>query len=307
MVQFRRLDPMANAGPFQRMQKSAVKSFTLTEPQYERLKERRAELIASAGEMTVIGYPQRDRLMIHYAFPEVEDFRDHFSMLFDDVIAESSREEAPRGVLLAFRDRPNRSLANTIFWGLALIEGRQWVEMNLFSIPEQEEPSPSIGDGFQVREATDADRSAIADIEAEVTGETRLTDAGVASLFDDARWVRVVTDAAGTVVGYVALRTEPGGWGIIEDLRIRPTLAESLRRPLVEWAISFMRSNGVRRARQLLYVDDDASGLALLRDLGFTAGETGLDYTRSVDRAEVSSLIEERRSHGTLIKFGDWR
>jgi hypothetical protein len=289
------------------MQKSAVKSFTLTEPQYERLKERRPDLIANAGELTVLGYPQRDRLMIHYAFPEVEAFRDNFSPLFDHVIAESGREEAPRGVLLSFRDRPNRSLANTIFWALALEEGRQWVEMNLFSIPEQEEPPSAVGEGFQVREATEADGAAIAAIESEVTGEAPLTKAGVKSLYEDARWLRIVTDGSGIPAAYVALRTEPGGWGVIEDLRIGPAIADALRRPLVEWTIAFLRSNGVRRVRQLLYVDDDAAGLALLRELGFTAGETGLDYTRSVDRAEVSSIIEERRAHGTLIKFGDWR
>ena len=306
MVQFRRLDPMANAGPFQRMQKSPVKSLTLTEAQYDRLKEHRPDLIASTGDLTVLGLPQRDRLMIHYAFPEVEAFRDHFGTLFNHVIGESSREEAPRGVLLSFRDRPNRSLANTIFWSLALEEGRQWVEMNLFSVPEQDTPADTIGEGYQVREATDADRGAIADIEAEASGDTRLTEAGVASLYEDARWLRIVTDGAGTPVGYVALRTEPGGWGVIEDLRLRPDVATPLRRPLIEWTISFLRSNGPRRVRQILYADD-TTGLALLRELGFTAGETGVDYSRSVDETEVRSLINERRAHGTLIKFGDWR
>ena len=306
MVQFRRLDPMANAGPFQRMQKSPVKSFTLTEVQFDRLKERRPDLIASTGDMTVLGVPLRDRLMIHYAFPEVEAFRDHFGTLFDNVIAESSREEAPRGVLLSFRDRPNRSLANTIFWSLALEEGRQWVEMNLFSVPEQDEPAAAVGEGFQVRSATEGDRAAIADIEAAASGEARLTDAALSGLYEDARWLRVVEDAAGKPVAYVALRSEPGGWGVIDDLCILPDAVEKLRRPLLEWTISFLRGNGPRRVRQILYVED-VTGLALLRDLGFTAGETGLDYTRSVDQGEIRSLIEERRSHGTLIKFGDWR
>ena len=50
MVQLRRLDPLANKGPYQRLLKTAVKSFTLSEAQYNRVKERRPELIVTEGE-----------------------------------------------------------------------------------------------------------------------------------------------------------------------------------------------------------------------------------------------------------------
>jgi hypothetical protein len=52
---------------------------------------------------------------------------------------------------------------------------------------------------------------------------------------------------------------------------------------------------------------DQAADLASLRALGFTPGETGIDYTRAVDPAEVRAKIDERQAHGTLIRYGDWR
>src|SRR5918997_4746 len=114
MVQFRRLDPLANASPYQRLIKTPVKSLTLTEAQYERLRERNPQLIASQGEASVIAFPNRDYLEIHYGFAEVADFRDGFGELFNRAVGASSKAEAPRGLRISFRDRPNRSLADTV-------------------------------------------------------------------------------------------------------------------------------------------------------------------------------------------------
>src|SRR5438128_2229643 len=111
MVQFRRLDPLANAGPYQRLMKSPVKSVSLTEAQYERVRERRPELIINDGEVSIVGRPHRDYLEVHYGYPEVAGFRDNFTELFVRLVSASNRQEAPRGVVLSFRDRPNRPLA----------------------------------------------------------------------------------------------------------------------------------------------------------------------------------------------------
>jgi hypothetical protein len=305
MVQFRRLDPLANASPYQRLLKCPVKSFTLTEAQYDRVKQRRPGLVIEESEAAVIGFPYRDYLEIHYAFPDVEAFRDRFGGLFERVTAASSKAEAPRGLVLSFRDRPNRSLANTIFWSLALDEGAQWVEMNAVAIPEQDEPGPELEGGFSVRAATEADRAAIAAIDGEASLQPVLSDGGLDGLYENARWLRVVTDASGSLLAYLSLRSEPGGWGVIDQLALR-SAAVALREPLQRWAIAFLRANGGRRQRRRVYMSQ-TEDLALLRGLGFTPGETGLDYTRAVDAGEVRSKLEERRAHGTLIKFGDWR
>src|SRR5688572_26017593 len=158
MVMYRRLDPLANAGPHQRLAKSPVKSYTLTEAQFQRLQERRPDLIINEGDGTVLGFLARDLLEVQYGFPEVEPFRDRFVALFNQLIAATSSAEAPRGLRLSFRDRPNRSLADLVFWTIAFDEGPQWVEMNYIGVPEQPEPGATVGEGFSIREATEADR-----------------------------------------------------------------------------------------------------------------------------------------------------
>ncbi len=305
-MQFRRLDPLANAGPYQRLLKSPVKSFTLNEAQYDRIKERRPELIVTEGEAAVIGHPYRDFLEVHYAFPEFEPFRDRFADLFEQMAAASSKQEAPRGILLSFRDRPNRSMADTVFWSTMLAEGPQWVEMNWIAVPEQPEPSDDLEGGFKVREATAADNDAIVSIEAEATGKAPLSATGLASLQENARWLRLIVDGSGKPVGFIALRSEPGGWGIIEQIALRESVRDALRDPALHWSIAYLRNNGGRRQRRRVYIDDTAE-LSPLRAAGFTPGEAGLEYTRLVDLNEVKSQIEERQAHGTLIKFGDWR
>jgi hypothetical protein len=308
MVQFRRLDPLANADRWTRVGKSPVKSFTMTQAQFLKLRERRPELVVTDDESCVVGFPYRDFLDVQYGFQEVADFRDRFVDLFTKVTEASNKDEAPRGVLVSFRDRPNRGLAELTFWSVLLKEGEQWVEMNLVAVPEQDEPSDAIEGGYTAREATtEADSAAVAHLEAELTGLPRLSEGGVASIFENNRTVRIVSNASGAAVALVGLRTEPGGWGVIEHLMIRDSDSAALLTPLLKWSIAWLRNHQGRRIRRKVYIDDTAQ-LNALKDLGFTPGETGLDYTRSsVDAGEVRAAIEERQSHGTMIKFGDWR
>jgi hypothetical protein len=306
MVQFRRLDPLANASPWQRHSKRAVKTFTLTEAQYARIEEKRPRLIVMEDDGVVVGQPLRDFLVMHYAFPEVADFSEQFQELFDRCTYASSKEEAPRGVILSFRDRPNRARAETIFWDCALVEGGHWVEMNHLAVAEQDDPGDSIEGGYQLRDATDADRETIARLEGEVTGLPPLTSGGVETLYENSDWIKLVTTASGVPVGCVILRREPGGWGIIDDILLLQAVREELREPVARWAIAFLRNNGGRRQRRRVYLDQNED-VALMRDLHFVPGETGVDYTRPVDRGDVEQKIEERKQHGTLIKFGDWR
>ncbi|HWC30871.1 MAG TPA: hypothetical protein VG845_12400, partial [Dehalococcoidia bacterium] len=285
-MQFRRLDPLANAGPWQRAMKQPVKSFTITQDQFKRVEERRPQLIVVDGEFTVVGRPYRDFLEVHYAFPDVQDFGDHFNAVFDRCTRASNKQEAPRGAIIHFRDRPNRPLAETMFWESALVEGGHWVEMDYLTVPEQDEPGDTIEGGFQVRDATQADRDTISRLEAEVAGLPPLTSGGVDSLYDESRWLKLITTASGVPVGCVALRTEGQGWGIIEEIFLLQAVRDQLRAPLLRWVIAFLRNNGGRRQRRRAYLADTEE-VALLREVGFSAGETGVDYSRPVDPADV--------------------
>jgi hypothetical protein len=306
MVQFRRLDPLANAGPWQRAVKRAVKSFTLTEAQFSRIAEKRPDLIVSEDESIVVGHPLRDYLDVHYAFPEVPAFSDSFAELFDRCTRASNKQEAPRGVVIHFRDRPNRARANTTFWECTLAEGAHWVEMDYQAVPEQDDPGDSIEGGYQLRDATDTDRDTVSRLEAEVLGLLPLTAGGVETLYENSDWIKLVTTSSGVPVGCVVMRREPGGWGIIDHVFLLQAVREQLREPVVRWAVAFLRNNGGRRQRRRVYLED-AEDVALMRQLDFTPGETGVDYTRPIDPADVEAIVEERKARGTLIKFGDWR
>ena len=305
MVQFRRLDPLANAGPWQRATKRGIKTFTLSQEQYDRVAQRRPQLIVSEEDAVVLGRPYRDFIEVHYAYGEVPAFRDTFKPMLTAMLSASSRDEAPRGVVLAFRDRPNRPMAAQLFWETALEESKHWVEVEYTSVPEMEAPSNELEHGLTMHEATEGDREQVAMVEAEATGQPRLSEAGLDSLYESARWLYVVRDASQRAVGVIAMRRD-GSWGLIDELLILPELRESLSEPLSRWAMAFLRNNGGRRQRRRVNLEDDEE-LQMMRRLGYTPGETGVDYVRPVEDADIQDQVEERKSHGTIIKFGNWR
>jgi len=306
MTMFRQLDPLANAGPWRKATKRGVKSFTVSEEQFDLVAERRPELIAEYEENLVMGRPYRDMLEVHYAFSDVPWFREGFKPLFGHIAEAASKEETPRGILLAFRDRPNRPLAEQLFWESAFEEGKHWVECDFNAVPEQPEPAAELRGGFRVREATAADRDAITVVEAEATGQARLTDAGLDGVYENSRWLYVIEDASAKVVAWLGMRREPAGWAVIDDAHFLASEKTTLFEPAMRWAVAFLRNNGGRRQRRRVNLDD-AQELATLREIGFAPGESGVDYWRPVDPADLAAKVEERQAHGTLIKFGDWR
>ncbi len=45
----------------------------------------------------------------------------------------------------------------------------------------------------------------------------------------------------------------------------------------------------------------------MMRNLGYSPAESGVDYLRPVEDSDIQEQIEERKTHGTIIKFGSWR
>ena len=305
-MQLRRLDPLANAGPYQKLLKNPAKSFSLSEAQYEAISSNHPELIVTEDESAVIGMPYRDFLMVHYSFPILDTFMDRFADLFNQCAATSSKAGTPRGVMLSFRDRSNRSLADTLFWSMGLKAGSEWVEMTLSSVPEQPEPDSDLGGGFLVREFTSSDAAAVSDLDASVLGLATLTESGIASLVKDSACLQLIVNDAGIAVGYLSLRMEPGGWGVIEELVLNEESAEQLSAPVLRWAIAWLRNHRSRRIRREVTLGDSVE-IAGLQSTGFLPGEAGVTFTQATDRDEVDSLIEERKTHGSRIKFGNWR
>ncbi len=292
--------------PTQRLLKNPIKSFALSEAQYDHVRETHPDHVITEGENAVIGVPYRDFLIVHYSFTDLEVFRQRFPELFDACTRASSRDEAPRGVVLPFRDRVNRGWSEKTFWGVMLEDGPEWVEMSLVAIPQQDEPADQLEGGFSLREATAADRAAVSGIEAAALELPPLTEAGMQSLADNSACLRLVLDGAGAPVGYVSLSTFGGGWGVIEEMVLQPAVRAQLVKPVIDWSVAWLRSHGGRRVRQETQLNDDVL-LPALRNAGFTPGETGIVYTRPVDPADVQARIDARKQSGTLIKFGNWR
>ena len=138
-----------------------------------------------------------------------------------------------------------------------------------------------------------------------MSGQRRLTAAGLAGMIENATLFRLVLDEAEAPVGYVSLRPEAGGWGVIEALALRPAAAEKLARPVSEWSIAWLRNDGRRRIRWQMPFD--AAELGLARELGFKAGEAGVVFTRPVDASEMKTKMDERKAKGSIITFGSWR
>jgi hypothetical protein len=304
-MQLRRLDPLANAGPYQKLAKNPVKSWSLTEGQFERVRSERPELLVQDFDNGVIGVPYGDYLMVHYSYPDFENWRERFADQFQQMTRGSSNAEAPRGAVLFFRDRPNVGHAETLFWSVMLAKGPEWVEMNHVSLPEQEPPSDTLAEGFTVREATDADLAAIGSLD-EAIGRTPLTAGGLATLARDSKTGRLVVDGSGAPAAFFTLRGEPGGWGIIETPLIRPDLREKLTPSILRWAIGWLRTNNARRIRQTVLLEDSVS-ISALRELGFTPGETGLIFSRTVDAVAENEALEHKKNHASDIRFGNWR
>ena len=305
-MQLRRLDPLANAGPYVKLTKNPVKSFSLSEAQYESLSLNHPELIIAEGESAVIGMPYRDFLRVHYSFPNLDTFLERFAEMFDLCAGASSEAAAPRGVAISFRDPSNRSKADTLFWSLALEAGREWVEMTLVSVPEQPEPDPEIGDGYVIRDISASDAAAVSELEVSLLGLPALTQSGLASLSEDSACLRLVVNRNGEAAGYFSLRTEPGGWGVIEELVLNDDTSEELSGPVLRWAIAWLRNHRARRIRRQVRLNDSIE-ISALKSTGFGPGEAGVTFAQATDRGDVQTHIEDRKSHGTRIKFGNWR
>ena len=71
----------------------------------------------------------------------------------------------------------------------------------------------------------------LAHLDGDVFGLPPLTGNGVQTILDDSKAVRlIVNKATGAPEGYLAFRTEPGGWGIIETIALKKALGETAHR-----------------------------------------------------------------------------
>ena len=111
-----------------------------------------------------------------------------------------------------------------------------------------------------------------------------------------------VTDS-GRAVGFLRLRTESAAEGHISDIAVHPDFQRrGLGEAVMRWSLARFREDG-RHAAALTVTTDNRAAIALYRKLGFTAGETGIDYRRPLDEDEVRQILERNRAaHITVRK-----
>ena len=304
MVQFRRLDPLANAGPWQRATKRGIKSFTLSQEQYDRVSERRPQLIISEEDGVVLCRPYRDFLEVHYAYAEVPAFRDNFKPMLKSALSASSRDEAPRGVVLAFRDRPNRPIAAQLFWEATLEESKHWMEARVHLRP---------GDGPAVRPARARLHGARGDRRrprsrrhgrgrshrlpaphrsrpGRPLRERPLALRGQRRLRPRCRRRR---HAPRRLLGHHRWHLHPPGAG---------TPCES---PSPQWTLRSCATT-VAAASAVASTSKTTSSCRCC-GASVTRPARAASTTCAPCRTHIQEKVEERKSHGTIIKFGNWR
>ena len=191
--------------------------------------------------------------------------------------------------------------------GCAFELTHEWMEMNLFELPESGPPSPQVAPGYLLRPATEADLPQYIELDRQAFSAPRPMSLAAAreKLATVSLFQVLVSEADGRLAGFLSLLRWPQATGAVDDIAVRPDLqGRGLGEAMMRWALAWFRQEGMRRA-WLDVLLDNAPALSLYRKLGFTPGATGLTYRRPLDKKEVRRIMQSQR--GTYIKFGGWR
>jgi ribosomal protein S18 acetylase RimI-like enzyme len=213
----------------------------------------------------------------------------------------------PDGIRVRFIDHPNRPFIEPVLTGCAFEIEHEWMEMDLFELPEVGPPAPQVAPGYFLRPATEDDLPEYIELDRQAFSAPRPMSLAAAreKLATESLFQVLVSEDDGRLAGLLCLLRWPQATGAVDDVAVRPDLQRrGLGEAMMRWALAWFRQEGVRRA-WLDVLLDNAPAMALYRKLGFTPGVTGLTYRRPLDEREVQRIRESQR--GTYIKFGDWR
>jgi ribosomal-protein-alanine N-acetyltransferase len=306
MKQLRRLDVPAVRSPYQKLQRGVLRNVRLNESQLRTLERERPELVVVDGEAVMVGWLRRRLVDLHYAFLDRDEFVRRFPSMFARLLDGVQPSEAPLGFRLTLVDRPSRPYVEPVLLAHAFEVNREWMEMVLADLPEQELAGDEIASGFLLRDVEDGDAEAIVRLEDMVFPAPALTVDEIRQARHTTAFYRVLEEkATRAVAGSLLGDVRPASTGHIGTLAVHPDYQRrGLGEAMLRWALAWFRQQGLRRA-ELTVTIDSAPAIALYRKLGFAPATIGLDYRRPIDEDEVRRVLEKRR--GSLIKFGGWR
>jgi ribosomal-protein-alanine N-acetyltransferase len=306
----RRLEAPAAAGLFQRIQRSPLRNldprFT-SEADVERLQEEHPGLVAAEEKGAILLKPWGDWLWLTYGFDDPDALRQRFQPLFEQIVKRLDSARWPGAILLRFTDHPNRPFVEPVLTGCAFELTYEWMEMNLFELPESVPPSSRVAPGYLLRPAAEADLPQYIELDRQAFGAPRPMSLAAAreKLATVSLFQVLVSEADGRLAGFLSLLRWPQATGAVDDIAVRRDLqGRGLGEAMMRWALAWFRQEGMRRA-WLDVLLNNAPALSLYRKLGFTPGTTGLTYRRPLDKKEVRRVMQSQR--GTYIKFGGWR
>jgi len=310
MKGMRRLEAPAAASLFQRIQRSPLRNldprFT-SEADVGRLQKEHPGLVAVEEKGVILLKPWGDWLWLTYGFADQDALRQRFQPLFEQIVKRRDSARWPGAILLRFTDHPNRPFIEPVLTGCAFELRHEWMEMNLFELPEVGPPSPQVAPGYLLRPATEDDLPEYIELDRQAFGAPRPMSLAAAreKLASVSLFQVLVSEDDGRLAGFLSLLRWPQATGAVDDIAVRTDLQRrGLGEAMMRWALAWFRQEGMRRA-WLDVLLDNAPALSLYKKLGFTPGATGLTYRRPLDEKEVLRIVESQR--GTYIKFGDWR
>jgi ribosomal-protein-alanine N-acetyltransferase len=310
MKGMRRLEAPAAASLFQRIQRSPLRNldprFT-SEADVGRLQKEHPGLVAVEEKGVILLKPWGDWLWLTYGFADQDALRQRFQPLFEQIVKRRDSARWPGAIRLRFTDHPNRPFIEPVLMGCAFELIEEWMEMNLFELPESDPPSPRIAAGYLLRPTAEDDLPEYIELDRQAFRAPRPMSLAAAreKLATASLFQVLVSEADGRLAGFLSLLRWPQATGAIDDLAVRPDLqGRGLGEAMLRWALAWFRQEGMRRA-WLDVLLDNAPAIYLYGKLGFTPGATGLTYRRPLDEREVRRIVDSQR--GTYIKFGDWR
>jgi ribosomal-protein-alanine N-acetyltransferase len=317
MKGMRRLEAPAATSLFQRIQRSPLRNldprFT-SEADVERLQKEHPELVAAEEKGVMLLKPWGDWLWLTYGFADRDALRQRFQPLLERLLKgldaarlPGGQARWPGGVYLRFIDHPNRPFIEPVLTGCAFELRHEWMEMNLFELPEVGQPSPQVAPGYLLRPATEDDLPEYIELDRQAFGAPRPMSLAAAreKLASVSLFQVLVSEDDGRLAGFLSLLRWPQATGAVDDIAVRTDLQRrGLGEAMMRWALAWFRQEGMRRA-WLDVLLDNAPAISLYKKLGFTPGATGLTYRRPLDKKEVRRILGRQR--GTYIKFGGWR
>jgi ribosomal-protein-alanine N-acetyltransferase len=324
MKGMRRLEAPAATSLFERIQRSPLRNldprFT-PETDVARLEQEHPELVAAEEKGVMLLKPWGDWLWLVYGFADRDALRQRFQPLLERLVKgldaarlpggqarlPDGQARWPDGIRVRFTDHPNRPFVEPVLVGCAFELIDEWMEMDLFELPEAGPPSPQVAAGYFLRSATESDLPEYVELDRQAFGAPRpmSLEAARERLASATLFQVLVSEADGRLAGFLSLLRWPQATGAVDDIAVRPDLQRrGLGEAMMRWALAWFRQEGMRRA-WLDVLLDNAPALSLYKKLGFTPGTTGLTYRRPLDKKEVGRILGRQR--GTYIKFGGWR